>query len=115
MDAKAPKKRGRLHAGTCESASEAIEIASRIVDPPPDGKDAPEKFGDPWLRARINYLNHECAQRDAGRVAHLFLSEARIRYRQFFRSGCPRLRYLCWSACNVVSNQLLIAKPKEGE
>jgi hypothetical protein len=66
-----------------------------------------ERFEDSWLLARINHLNDECAQRDPGRIAKVFLKEAKNRYRQFIGCGCPRIRFLAWSACNVVHDHLI--------
>jgi hypothetical protein len=68
---------------------------------------------DPWVFAQINFLDDQCSRLNAGRVALFFLKEAKSRYRQYRGCGCPRLRYLCWSARNLVANQLVGRKASE--
>src|SRR4029077_8619051 len=91
-------------------ASEATEIAQAIPEFTVGFKQIGqnERFDDPWLWARIYHLSQECAQRDPGRIAKVFLKEAKNRYRQFTGCGCPRIRFLAWSACNIIHDHLVV-------
>jgi hypothetical protein len=62
---------------------------------------------DHWLEARLNFWSAECSRLGAGPIARRFLKEAKSRYQQYRRCGCPRLRYLAWSALAVVACQLV--------
>jgi len=67
---------------------------------------SPRRPADPWLSARLNFLHGECSRLAAGPIVRRFLKEARARYKQYRGCGCPRLRYLCWSACNIVAEPI---------
>jgi hypothetical protein len=84
------------------------------LDPRRNDKNQPS-ITDPWIRARLNYLSAECNRLTAGPIARRFLEEAKSRYQQYRRCGCPRLRFLAWSALDIVAGQLVGGAACSGE
>jgi hypothetical protein len=106
---KPPKSGNCSTAGARTAASKATESWKPLTEFTAGFKqvDQKDRFEDHWLRSRIGYPSAECDKLAARGVALFFLAEAKIRYRQFTRSGCTRLRYSCWSACHALSNHLI--------
>ncbi len=107
----APYGRSRRHEapmGTSPPRKKAGSRALSKLGTRGSDKNQPS-IADPWVHARLNFLSAECSRLKAGPVARRFLKEARARYRQCRGCGCPRLRFLPWSACecSVVADQLI--------
>ena len=101
----APKKEFRRR-GRNAGILEVIQTEPNVANPTNAGKSG-WLFVDFWQEARINYLDGEVARLAAGPIARRFLKEAKARYSQYRGCDCPRLRYLCWSALDIVAGQLV--------
>jgi hypothetical protein len=112
METKPPKKEDRARTKQLDPL-EANKTARTIAKSPAVGKS--RRLVDPWLPAQLNYLSGECSRLSAGPIARRFLKEARARYSQYRECGCERLRFLCWSALNIVSDQLIGRAACSGE
>lgn len=104
MQTEPSKKRARPSREQSVELLEANELGPNVAKPPTDGKSGP--FVDFWIESRINYLAPRVTDQ-AGPVARRFLREARARYHQYRACGYPRLRYLCWSALDIVADHLV--------
>jgi hypothetical protein len=62
---------------------------------------AKKTLPDYWLAAKIKFLALATSRSSEGSISRQFLAEARIRYRQYRRSGDPLMRYSCWSAIQI--------------
>jgi hypothetical protein len=61
---------------------------------------------DPHLAKYIDFLGTATRLSPEGSVSRHFLKEARIRYRQYRRSGEEARRYWCWSAVQIAMRAL---------
>jgi hypothetical protein len=108
METKPPKKEALAPRSRQLEPLKATETGLIIAKSPVIGKSPRRpKLVDPWQEARINYLDGEVARLAAGPIARRFLKEAKARYSQYRWCDCPRLRYLCWSALDIVAGQLV--------
>jgi hypothetical protein len=61
---------------------------------------------DTWLFGYCKFTSQAARLSPPGSISRQFAKEARIRYRVFKRSGCPLMRYSCWSAIQISLREL---------
>jgi hypothetical protein len=105
METKPPKKEDRARTKQLDPL-EANKTEKTVSKAAAIGKSC-RSFVDHWQEARINYLDGEVTHLKAGPIARRFFEKARARYRQYTGCDCPKLRYLCWSALDIVAGQLV--------
>ena len=73
---------------------------------------AKQRVLDPHLASYLKFLSRATRRQKEASVSRQFLGEARIRYRQYRRSGDERMRYSCWSVIQIALRAL--EKNREG-
>src|ERR1700747_2558425 len=113
MEKHPPKKRARPSRAQSVELLKGKQTGFTIAKAAAIGKPG-RPFVDAWIQSRIHYLAPQVT-RQAGPVARRFLKEAKSRYQQYRRCGCPRLRFLAWSALDIVAGQLVGGAACSGE
>lgn len=98
-------RRGRLQSGEVSRQSKQTDrkIANQLSD---SKSKRPSALADAHLPGYLRFFARELRGRDLGTTSRKFFAEAKVRFKQFSRSGDPDLRRLTWSAIQLCADHL---------
>jgi hypothetical protein len=92
--------------GSDENQKSTRRVTDKNIGRYPKFTERRPTLADAHLPGYLRFLSRELRGRDPDIIGRKFLSEAKLRYKQFLRSGDLDLRRLTWSAIQLCARHL---------